>query len=112
MANVSQLQPALTPQVLTSSSQAPEKDADVCLWNTLPPISVSDSNLQFLALRLVNKRARLRLSPEPLDLASFPGKASLFAIVNSKGWFAAVIRDASGASGTGETHSMFSSVDQ
>ncbi|KAH0833488.1 hypothetical protein J3R83DRAFT_12612 [Lanmaoa asiatica] len=80
MANVSQLQPALTPQVQTNSSEAPEKDAD------------------FLALRLLNKRARLRLSHEPLDLASFPGKATLFAIVNSKGWFAAVTRDPSGAS--------------
>ncbi|KAF8442199.1 hypothetical protein L210DRAFT_3199384 [Boletus edulis BED1] len=80
MANVSQLQPALAPHVQTSSSEASEKDAD------------------FLALRLLNKRARLRLSPAPLDLTSFPGKASLFATVNSKGWFAAVIRDASGAS--------------
>ncbi|KAG8212928.1 hypothetical protein J3R82DRAFT_11286 [Butyriboletus roseoflavus] len=80
MANVSQLQPALTPKVQTNSTEAPEKDAN------------------FLALRLINKRARLRLSPEPLDLALFPGKATLFAIVNSKGWFAAVTRDASGAS--------------
>ncbi|KAI9566884.1 hypothetical protein HD554DRAFT_1073297 [Boletus coccyginus] len=80
MANVSQLQPVLPPQVQTSSSEASEKDAD------------------FLALRLLNRRARLRLSPAPLDLTSFPGKANLFATANSKGWFAAVTRDASGAS--------------
>lgn len=45
MANVSQLQPILTPQVQTASSEAPEKDADVCfmeqlLWSPLIPILV------------------------------------------------------------------------
>lgn len=74
------------------------------------PFDFSNSGLQFLALRLLNKRARLRLSPAPLDLSSFPGKASLFATVNSKGWFAAVTRDTSGASGTGKIHSAYSSV--
>ena len=43
MANVSQLQPVLTPQVQTASSE--EKDADVCfveqlLWSPLIPILV------------------------------------------------------------------------
>ena len=32
MANVSDLQPALPPQVQTSSSEAPEKNADVCSY--------------------------------------------------------------------------------
>ncbi|KAH7884575.1 hypothetical protein F5I97DRAFT_1473825 [Phlebopus sp. FC_14] len=77
MANVSQLQPAFVPQVETSSIESAEKDAD------------------FLALRLLNKRARVRLSPDPIDLSALPGKACLFAIANSKGWFAAIVRDAS-----------------
>ncbi|KAF9223599.1 hypothetical protein BS17DRAFT_780883 [Gyrodon lividus] len=80
MANISQLQPTVIPQVQRSSSEPVEKGAD------------------FLALRLLNKRARVRLSPEPFDLSLVPGKACLFAVANSKGWFAAVIRDVGGAS--------------
>ncbi|KIK81178.1 hypothetical protein PAXRUDRAFT_833034 [Paxillus rubicundulus Ve08.2h10] len=80
MANVSQLQPTAIPQVHRSSTVPTEKGAD------------------FLALRLLNRRARVRLSSEPLDLSLVPGKACLFAIANSKGWFAAVTRDTSGAS--------------
>ncbi|KIJ66805.1 hypothetical protein HYDPIDRAFT_186428 [Hydnomerulius pinastri MD-312] len=80
MANVSQLQPAVIPQVQRSSTEPAEKDAD------------------FLALRLLNKRARVRLSPEPIDLSPIPGKACLFAVANSKGWFTAITRDASGGS--------------
>ncbi|KAF8838595.1 hypothetical protein BDN67DRAFT_70954 [Paxillus ammoniavirescens] len=79
MANVSHLQPTVIPQVHRSSSEPTEKGAD------------------FLALRLLNRRARVRLSPEPLDLSLVPGKACLFATANSKGWFAAVTRDSSGA---------------
>jgi nucleoporin NUP159 len=46
---------------------------------------------QFLALRLLNKRARVRLSPASHNLDSLPGKAVLFAIANSTGRFAAAI---------------------
>ena len=110
MANVSHIQPAFTPQLQIRSSEASQKDADVCLRHQLPSPALIPA-FQFLALRLLNKRARLRLSPSPLNLASFPGKASLFATVNSKGWFAAVTRDDDGASGMYMIHSIYFLVD-
>ncbi|KAG6333222.1 hypothetical protein ID866_5867 [Astraeus odoratus] len=72
MASVSTIQSPVIPQVQRSSTEPEEKDA------------------QFLALRLLNKRARVRLSADPIDLSFFPGKVSLFAVTNTKGWFAAV----------------------
>lgn len=75
MSNISQIQPTAPPPVQTTSSEPGEKDAD------------------FLVLRQLNKRARVRLSQEPITLSSIPGRASLFAVANSRGWFAAVGRD-------------------
>ncbi|EMD33399.1 hypothetical protein CERSUDRAFT_118001 [Gelatoporia subvermispora B] len=72
--NVSPLQPPAPPQLQRVSKEAEDKDAD------------------FLALRLLNKRARVKLSPQPLDSAVFPGQARLFAVANTKGCFAAVTR--------------------
>jgi hypothetical protein len=46
---------------------------------------------QFLTFKLLNKRARLRLSNSPLDLESIPARAELFTIAVSKPWFAAAI---------------------
>ncbi|KAH9931960.1 uncharacterized protein B0H18DRAFT_988905 [Fomitopsis serialis] len=76
--NVAQLQPPALPQV----SERVVRDA-------------GDTEADFLALRLLNKRARVRVSPEQLDLDALPGQARLFALANSKGCFAAVARDAS-----------------
>lgn len=45
--------------------------------------------LQFLALRLLNKRSRVKLSPDSLKLDPLPGKGVLFATANSIGYFAA-----------------------
>ncbi|KAG2364542.1 hypothetical protein BDR07DRAFT_1401153 [Suillus spraguei] len=75
MSNISQIQPTVPPPVQTTSSEPGEKDAD------------------FLVLRQLNKRARVRLSKEPINLSAIPGRASLFAVANSRGWFAAVARD-------------------
>ncbi|KAG1750246.1 hypothetical protein EDB19DRAFT_2022507 [Suillus lakei] len=75
MSNISQIQPTVPPPVQTTSSEPGEKDAN------------------FLVLRQLNKRARVRLSPEPINLSPIPGRASLFAVANSRGWFAAVARD-------------------
>ncbi|KAG2153961.1 hypothetical protein DEU56DRAFT_430221 [Suillus clintonianus] len=75
MSNISQIQPTVPPPVQTTSSEPGEKDAD------------------FLVLRQLNKRARVRLSQEPINLSPIPGRASLFAVANSRGWFAAVSRD-------------------
>ncbi|KAI6000392.1 hypothetical protein F5J12DRAFT_845835, partial [Pisolithus orientalis] len=78
--NVSTLQASVVPRVQSTSSQPEEKDA------------------QSLALRLLNKRTRVRLSPDPIDLSAAPGKVSLFAVANARGWFVAATRDASGQS--------------
>ncbi|KAM5544595.1 hypothetical protein V8D89_001493 [Ganoderma adspersum] len=72
--NVNQLQPPPRPQLQTFSKDAPQKDAD------------------FLSLRLLNRRSRLRLSPEPVPLDDLPPTARLFAVANSKRWFAAAVR--------------------
>ncbi|KAI0366339.1 hypothetical protein BV20DRAFT_972063 [Pilatotrama ljubarskyi] len=77
--NVTQLQPPPQPQLQRLSRDANEKEAD------------------FLALRLLNKRARLRLSPQPLDLDALPGKGRLFAVANRAGWFAAATRNSDGS---------------
>jgi hypothetical protein len=55
---------------------------------------------QFLSLKLLNKRARVRLSPGPLNLDVLPGRASLFAVSNSKGWFAAITQSSDTRRGT------------
>ncbi|KAI0350061.1 hypothetical protein OH77DRAFT_1514617 [Trametes cingulata] len=73
--NVSQLQPLPQPHLQRLSREATERDAD------------------FLALRLLNKRSRLRLSPQPLDLDALPGRGRLFAVANRAAWFAAAIRN-------------------
>ncbi|KAG1781790.1 hypothetical protein EV702DRAFT_607413 [Suillus placidus] len=75
MSNISQIQPTVPPPVQTTSSEPGEKDAN------------------FLVLRQLNKRARVRLSQESINLSPIPGRASLFAVANSRGWFAAVARD-------------------
>ncbi|KAH9902536.1 hypothetical protein C8Q73DRAFT_634146 [Cubamyces lactineus] len=77
--NVNQLQPPPQTQLQRVSKEASEKEAD------------------FLALRLLNKRSRLRLSPQPLDLDSYPTKARLFAVANRAGWFAVATRNSDGS---------------
>ncbi|OBZ72331.1 hypothetical protein A0H81_07501 [Grifola frondosa] len=74
--------------------------------------SVKDAD--FLALRLLNKRGRLRLSPEPIELDVLPGRGPLFAVANSKGWFVAAIVDSNSKcslilSPLSELHPTFSS---
>jgi len=53
----------------------------------------------FLVLRLLNKHARVRLSPEPLDLDVLPGRGCLFAVANYAGSFAAAVKNVDGTSG-------------
>ncbi|KAL1949793.1 hypothetical protein VTO73DRAFT_8674 [Trametes versicolor] len=94
--NVNQLHPQPPPQLQRTSTEASEKEAD------------------FLALRLLNKRSRLRLSPQPLDLDVLPAKARIFAVANRAGWCAAAIRNADGSyalvlSPLNDLHSVFSS---
>ncbi|KAF7967280.1 hypothetical protein HWV62_34989 [Athelia sp. TMB] len=58
-------------------------------------VEATDKDVNFLSLRLLNKRCRVRLSPESLDLQPIPGKCQLFSVANSKGWFVAAVRNAS-----------------
>jgi nucleoporin NUP159 len=59
--------------------------------------SCSHTNIsQFLSIRLVNKRTRARLSPEPLDLTPIPNKGQLFIVASALGWFVAIIRSNTG----------------
>ncbi|KII89617.1 hypothetical protein PLICRDRAFT_557766 [Plicaturopsis crispa FD-325 SS-3] len=74
-ANVVQLQSHPVPQIQRKSSEGLDKDGS------------------FLSFKLLNKRARVRLSPQTLDLDAFPGKAHLFCVANSKGWFASAARN-------------------
>jgi hypothetical protein len=67
--------------------------------------SLSKYLFQFLSLRLLNKRSRVRLSPENFNLDSLPGKGHLFVVANSKGWFVAATRLAE--SDNGESSSPF-----
>ncbi|KAH8117765.1 hypothetical protein DFH11DRAFT_857205 [Phellopilus nigrolimitatus] len=76
--NVSTLQVPPTPQLSWTTVQAQDREAD------------------FLSLRLLNKRSRIRLSAQPLDLSALDGKGNYFAISNAKGWFAAIARTAQG----------------
>ncbi|KZV61757.1 hypothetical protein PENSPDRAFT_693128 [Peniophora sp. CONT] len=48
-----------------------------------------DSNSEFLSIKLVNPRARVKLS-EPLDLSSFPSAGHLFAVASTARHFAAI----------------------
>ncbi|TFK82700.1 hypothetical protein K466DRAFT_666322 [Polyporus arcularius HHB13444] len=77
--NVNQLQSPPQPHLQRFSKEGTDKDAD------------------FLALRLLNKRSRLRLSPESVDLDALPAKGRLFAVNNTRGWFAAATRNADGS---------------
>ncbi|KAA1467361.1 hypothetical protein DENSPDRAFT_238123 [Dentipellis sp. KUC8613] len=61
-------------------------------------LEAEDSTPDFLSIKLVNKRARVKLSPRPVDLAPIPSKAQLFTIANGKGWFAAVVHNLDGSS--------------
>lgn len=58
--------------------------------------TMSDYSSKFFALRLLNKRGRVRLSEQPHKLENLPARGVLFATANSKGCFAAAICSASG----------------
>lgn len=100
MANVSTLHVPVVSQLQKSSVRATEKDAQVCLALVLPTAVTDFKFVESLALRLLDKRARVRLSPEPIDLSSVTGKPSLFAVANTKGLFAAVISNSGGEFGS------------
>lgn len=51
---------------------------------------------QLWSIRLVNKRTRAKLSPEPLDLTPIPNKGQLFVVASTLGWFVAIIRSSTG----------------
>ncbi|KAH9178382.1 hypothetical protein EDB89DRAFT_2239616 [Lactarius sanguifluus] len=55
-----------------------------------------DITPDFLSIRLVNKRTRVKLSPEPLDLSPIPNKGQLFVVAGTLGWFVAIIRSGTG----------------
>ncbi|KAH9958575.1 hypothetical protein BC827DRAFT_1377594 [Russula dissimulans] len=78
--NVTRLQqpPPIRPSSARSSSEAEESTPD------------------FLSIRLVNKRTRAKLSPEPLDLTPIPNKGQLFVVASILGWFVAIIRTDTG----------------
>ncbi|KAF8588895.1 hypothetical protein K439DRAFT_543610 [Ramaria rubella] len=54
-------------------------------------IQGEDKDAEFLTLRLVNKRGRVRLSNVPIDYSRIPGKSSLLAVGNRKGLLAAAV---------------------
>ena len=54
-------------------------------------IYVWDTLIQFLTLRLLNKRTRARLSEKPLDLGLFDGQGNYFVVSNTRGWFVAIV---------------------
>ncbi|KAI0059163.1 hypothetical protein BV25DRAFT_1918637 [Artomyces pyxidatus] len=76
--NVAQLQPPTSSQVQRVALEA------------------EDATPDFLSVRLVNKRFRVKLSPEPLNLSSFPSKGQLFTVANTLGWFVAVVNSGEG----------------
>src|SRR3984957_11322849 len=80
--NVSQLQP-FDVSAVQHISVAPAEDASVSFLSS-PAKSCLAQFSQFLSLKLLSKRARVRLSPAPLNLDAIPGKAHLFAVANSK----------------------------
>ena len=94
--NVSQISLPPQPDLHRISKEALEKDADVCIASSRFDISYTRSPVQFLALKLLNKRSRLRLSPEPIHLGPFPSKGRLFVISNACRWFSAAISNADG----------------
>ena len=61
-----------------------------------PELLYSRYLVQFLSIRLVNKRTRVKLSPEPLDLTPIPNKGQLFVVASTLGWFVAIIRSNTG----------------
>ncbi|KAI9512957.1 hypothetical protein F5148DRAFT_560372 [Russula earlei] len=80
-----------------------------------PASEAQDSTPDFLSIRLVNKRARAKLSPEPLDLTPIPNKGQLFVVAGSLGWFVAIISTDTGlalaASPLADLRSHLSSLD-
>ena len=66
------------------------------MFHKLIPHNVSDDSFKFFALRLLNKRGRVRLSEQSHKLENLPARGVLFATANSKGCFAAAICSASG----------------
>lgn len=96
--NVSRLQAAAAPSVQREVKDAEEKEADVRLLSFL--LKLRSPRDQFLALRLLNKKARIRLSPSPLKLDALSGKGALFATANETGCFAAATCSADGQHST------------
>ncbi|KAI0033097.1 hypothetical protein K488DRAFT_85252 [Vararia minispora EC-137] len=55
-----------------------------------------DTTPDFLSVKLINKRARVKISPNPLNLDAFPSKGQLLAVSNIFRWFAAIAHHDSG----------------
>jgi hypothetical protein len=94
--NVTQLQqPPPQSGLPRSTLEAEDTTPDVCglpiAWNRY-----THTPSQFLSIRLVNKRTRAKLSPEPLDLTPIPNKGQLFVVASTLGWFVAIIRSSTG----------------
>ncbi len=97
--NVTRLQqPPLQSGSARSSLEAEETTPDVRSFASCWPFIVilRHHMPQFLSIRLVNKRTRAKLSPEPLDLAPIPNKGQLFVVASVLGWFVAIIRSNTG----------------
>jgi nucleoporin NUP159 len=93
--NVTRLQqPPLQSNPSRSVSHAEDITPDV--RRLVVTFSLCTYSSQFLSIRLVNKRTRVRLSQEPLDLTSFPNKGQLFVVASTLGWFVAIVRSSTG----------------
>lgn len=93
--SVSTLQSATSINVQRSSVSAEGKEAGVrytCQSTHLAQSTYRAARFQFLTFNYLNKHARVRVSPQPLDLSGVPGKANFFVVSNAYGWFAAVTR--------------------
>lgn len=103
--NINPLQPQPPSQVQRVSKDGQDKDANVRTLVSISCIILTLGSLQFLALRLLNKRARVRLSSNSIKLDSIPGRGVLFAVANSSGLFVAATCDATGGNGACHHHS-------
>src|SRR6267142_3957215 len=97
--NVTRLQqPPLQTGSARSALEAEEITPDVRSFTSWKPFVCYSQTpfIQFLSIRLVNKRTRAKLSPEPLDLTPIPNKGQLFVVASVLGWFVAIIRSNTG----------------
>lgn len=109
--NVCQLPNFPQVQVSRTEAEADETTPEVCRISArCPRCTNCRSVLQFLSIKLVNNKARIRISSSIIPLDTLPSRAQLFTSSNTRGWFFAITYGGPGGVGKSSDVGLFHEI--